>query len=85
LAKRPYLLGDALSVLDIAWLIYQNRLMLAGYPFTRLHPRVMAWADRLRAMPEFAKEIEQLRHSPEQLAAVRRSLAGQSLESVAGF
>jgi hypothetical protein len=36
-------------------------------------------------MPEFAKEIEQLRHSPEQLDAVRRSLAGQSLESVAGF
>jgi glutathione S-transferase len=99
LAKQLYLLGDALSVLDIAWLIYQNRLTLAGYPFARLHPHVKAWADRLGAMPEFAKEIEQLRHSPEQLrhspeqlrhspeqlAAVRRSLAGQSLESVAGF
>jgi glutathione S-transferase len=85
LAKQPYLLGDALSVLDIAWLIYQNRLTLAGYPFARLHPHVKAWADRLGAMPEFAKEIEQLRHSPEQLAAVRRSQGGQSLESVAGF
>ncbi|MGA8616093.1 MAG: glutathione S-transferase family protein [Xanthobacteraceae bacterium] len=85
LAKQPYLLGGALSVLDIAWLIYQNRLTLAGYPFARLHPHVKAWADRLCAMPEFAKEIEQLRHSPQQLDAVRRSLAGQSLETVAGF
>jgi glutathione S-transferase len=85
LAKQPYLLGEALSVLDIAWLIYQNRLTLAGYPFARLHPHVKAWADRLCAMPEFAKEIEQLRHSPQQLDAARRSLAGQSLETVAGF
>ena len=85
LAKQPYLMGDALSVLDIAWLIYQNRLALAGYPFARLHPRVKDWADRLCAMPEFAKEIGQLRHSPQQLDAVRRSQAGQSLEVVAGF
>ena len=85
LAKQPYLLGEALSVLDIAWLIYQNRLTLAGYPFARLHPHIKAWADRLGAMPEFAKEIEQLRHSPQQLDAVRRSQAGQSLEIVAGF
>jgi glutathione S-transferase len=85
LARQPYLLGETLSVLDIAWLIYQNRLTLAGYPFARLHPNVKAWADRLGGMPEFAKEIGQLRHSPEQLDAVRRSLAGQSLESVAGF
>jgi glutathione S-transferase len=85
LARQPYILGETLSVLDIAWLIYQTRLTLAGYPFARLHPHVSAWADRLRAMPEFANEIGQLRHSPEQLDAVRHSLAGQSLEAVAGF
>jgi glutathione S-transferase len=78
-------LGEALSVLDIAWLIYQNRLTLAGYPFARLHPHVKAWADRLGAMPEFAKEIGQLRHSAQQLEAVRRSQASQSLEIVTGF
>src|SRR6202167_2250140 len=33
LARQPYLLGENLSVLDIAWLIYENRLALAGYPF----------------------------------------------------
>ena len=38
LAKQPYLMGDDLSVLDIAWFIYEHRLSLAGYPFARLHP-----------------------------------------------
>ena len=85
LAHQPYLMGDDLSVLDIAWLIYQHRLSLAGYPFARLHPRVHAWAEKLRAMPEFAKEIGQLRHSPDQLDAVRRAQAGKTLEMVAGF
>ena len=85
LAKQPYLMGDNLSVLDIAWLIYQHRLSLGGYPFARLHPRVHAWAEKLRAMPEFAKEIGQLRHAPEQLDAVKRAQGGKTLEAVAGF
>ena len=55
LAKHPYLMGDTLSVLDIAWFIYAHRLSLAGYPFARLHPRVNAWVDRLRARPEFVR------------------------------
>jgi glutathione S-transferase len=83
--KQPYLMGDELSVLDIAWLIYAHRLSLGGYPFERLHPHVHAWADKLRAMPEFAKEIGQLRHSPQQLEAVQRAQAGKTLEAVAGF
>jgi glutathione S-transferase len=78
-------MGDDLSVLDIAWLIYEHRLSLAGYPFARLHPRVHAWAEKLRAMPEFAKEVAQLRHSPDQLDTVRRAQAGKTLEMVAGF
>jgi glutathione S-transferase len=85
LVKQPYLLGDNLTVLDIAWLIYQHRLSLGGYPFARLHPHVHAWADKLRAMPEFAKEIGQLRHAPEQLEAVHRAQGGRTLEAVAGF
>jgi glutathione S-transferase len=85
LANGPYLMGQDLSVLDIAWLIYEHRLSLGGYPFARLHPHVHAWAEKLRAMPEFAKEIGQLRHSPEQLDAVRRAQGGKTLETVAGF
>ena len=63
LAQQSYLMGDALSVLDIAWLIYVHRLSLAGYPFARLHPHVHAWKERLAARPEFAKEIAPLRHA----------------------
>jgi glutathione S-transferase len=85
LAKSPYLAGKELSVLDIAWMIYERRLTLAGYPFARLHPHVHAWAETLRAMPEFAKEIGQLRHAPEQLDAIRHAQAGKTLEAVAGF
>jgi glutathione S-transferase len=85
LATQAYLIGDDLSVLDIAWLIYEHRLALAGYPFERLHPHVHAWAERLRAMPEFAKEVTQLRHSAEQLDTVRRAQAGKTLEMIAGF
>jgi len=85
LARQPYLMGSDLSVVDIAWFIYQHRLSLADYPFARLHPHVHAWAEKLRARPEFAKEIGQLRHSPEQLAAIRKAQAGRTLETVAGF
>jgi glutathione S-transferase len=85
LTQQPYLMGGELSVLDIAWFIYEHRLTLAGYPFARLHPNVHAWAEKLRAMPEFAREVGQLRHSPEQLEAVRRAQAGKTLEVVAGF
>lgn len=87
LARQPYLMGDELTVLDIAWLIYAHRLSLAGYPFQRLHPHVFDWQQRLSAMPEFAKEIEALRHSKEQLEATRRAQeeAGKTLAQVAGF
>jgi glutathione S-transferase len=56
-SAQPYLMGDSLSVLDIAWFIYAFRLSLAGYPFQRLHPHVFAWKEKLLARPEFAKEI----------------------------
>jgi glutathione S-transferase len=87
LARQPYLMGEALSVLDIAWLIYVHRLSLAGYPFERLHPHVFAWKERLSAQPEFAKEIALVRGSKEQLEATRRAQeeAGKTLEAVAGF
>jgi glutathione S-transferase len=83
LAKQPYLMGQNLSVLDIAWLIYQHRLSLAGYPFARLHPHVLAWAEKLRAKPEFAKEIGALRPLPQQSS--RPDAADKTLEIVAGF
>src|ERR1700681_111205 len=52
LAAQPYLMGQELSVLDIAWFIYAHRLSLAGYPFARLHPHIHSWAEKLRTRPE---------------------------------
>lgn len=57
LSEGPYFLGEALSVLDIAWFVYAYRLTLAGYPFARLHPRVHAWFERLAGDERFVKEV----------------------------
>ena len=87
LAGKPYLLGKQLTVLDIAWFIYVNRLVLGGYPLARLHPRLAAWFADLTARPEFAKEIALPPPVGEAFAATRKAqaAAGQSLEAVAGF
>jgi glutathione S-transferase len=87
LAAQPYLMGDALSVLDIAWFIYANRLALGGYPFDRLHPHVNAWAEKLRARPEFAKEVVMPPEAVQRVEATRKAhaAAGQSLEQVGGL
>ncbi len=87
LARQPYLMGEQLSVLDIAWLIYAHRLALAGYPFARLHPHVFAWKERLAARPEFAQEIAMPPAAQAELDASRRAQAqeGKTLEAVAGF
>jgi glutathione S-transferase len=51
----PWLLGDRMSVLDIAWFISANRLALAGYPLSH-HPKLFKWYQRLKRRPIFAKE-----------------------------
>jgi glutathione S-transferase len=87
LANHTFLLGDSVSVLDIAWFIYANRLALAGYPIARLHPRVGAWFGALAARPEFAKEIAMLPSARARLEATQRAHKrdGKTLEIVAGF
>ena len=87
LARHPYLLGDAPTVLDIAWFIYVNRLSLAAYPIARLHPRIDRWFATLRARPEFAKEIGLPPPVQERFETTRRehAKAGKSLEAVAGW
>jgi len=87
LGDEPYLLGESLSVLDIAWFIYTDRLSLTGYPFARLHPRIHRWFERLVQRPEFAKEIEMPEEATAMLAAARREQesSGKTLARVAGF
>jgi glutathione S-transferase len=87
LQGADYLLGPNLSVLDIAWFIYTNRLKLCGYPVARLHGNVETWFQGLLARDEFAKEIEV---DPKVRAAIdenhrAQEEAGQTLEQVAGL
>lgn len=87
LASRPYILGDSLSAVDIAWFIYTNRLEHAAYPFERLHPNVWAWYQKLLKQPEFASEVALPPPVAEAFAATRAQHAseGKSLELVAGL
>ena len=57
LADHSWLLGDRISVLEIAWFISIHRLARAGYPLER-HPRLQAHYARLLERPAFAAEVE---------------------------
>jgi glutathione S-transferase len=87
LADRPYLLGTNLTVLDIAWFIYTNRLILAGYPVMRLHPHLAQWFQRMHQRPEFAKEVALPPAAEQHFAEIRRAhaMAGRTLQQIAGL
>jgi glutathione S-transferase len=57
LEKHDFLLGDQLTLLDIAWYIYVKRLSEASYPLHRLHPRLGKWFDALDARKDFRGEV----------------------------
>ncbi|MEM1114228.1 MAG: glutathione S-transferase family protein [Pseudomonadota bacterium] len=56
LQAQPYLMGDEVSLADIAWIVNINRIVLAGYPLQQLHPQLWRWRQRLLKLPAFAKE-----------------------------
>lgn len=87
LAKTPYLLGDSLTAVDIAWFIYTNRLEHAAYPFERLHPNLWTWYNKLLQRDEFANEVALPPPVAEAFAATRAQHAaeGKSLEKVTGI
>lgn len=87
LGDNPYLLGDELSILDIAWFIYTDRLILADYPIARLHPRIDQWFKKLSARPDFSKEVVMPEEMMGMIAAARdeQEKAGKTLSLVAGF
>ncbi len=87
LEAAPYIMGERLSLADIAWFIYVNRLIRCGYPMERLHPNLFAWFEPLRARADFAREVEV---SPEIQRAVeenqrRQREAGETLVDIAGL
>lgn len=87
LEHAPWLLGDQLSVIDIAWYIYCIRLRNAGYPIHELHPKLGNWFDGLDDRPEFHGEVTE----PPKLLEMRAALHEQqkasntTLIQVAGF
>lgn len=87
LGQQENLLGQDVTLVDIAWYIYVNRLKMAGYPFEKVHPNVEAWFQRLDARPEFAKECG----TPPPLQAhiaelnAKEVASGTTLAAVAGF
>ncbi len=57
LETNAWLIGERVSVLEIAWFISIHRLVLAGYPIDR-HPRLKTHYASLLKRPSFAREIK---------------------------
>ncbi len=87
LRGQPYLLGDAPTVLDVAWFIYVNRLTMCDYPIARLHPAVSTWFERLAARKEFADEVTIPPHIRQAIDEnhARQQAAGATLIDVAAL
>ena len=87
LVAHRYLLCDELSVVDIAWFIYVNRLGLAGYPVGRLHPRLGQWYAGLAERSEFAKEVALQPDFERRLAKIQQEQveSGRSLAQMAAL
>ena len=58
LQNQKFLLGNDLSVLDIAWFIYTYRLTISGFPFKKKYPNVHRWYNSLYKRNIFYKEVK---------------------------
>ena len=56
LQANTWLIGQRISVLEVAWFISLHRLVCAGYPIQR-HPRLKTHYESLLKRPSFAQEI----------------------------
>ena len=87
LTKQPYFLGKELSILDIAWFIYTHRLILSGYPFKKIHPRVFNWYQNLLKREEFKKEVKEplILKNVRRLTRVQDAIKGATLSKIVNF
>jgi glutathione S-transferase len=87
LAGHPFLIGETLAVVDIAWFVYAYRLAAGGYPLQELHPRVHDWFEARRAMPGWEKEVALPPVVVERAAAAlaRDRAAGTTLAALLGI
>ena len=87
LIENINLLGETVTVFDVAWVIYVNRLLRCGYPLERLHPNLDRWFWSLRNRQEFDKELTvspDLQKVVEDHHALQRK-SGTTLVDVAGL
>ena len=87
LTKQPYLLGTQISLLDIAWFIYTHRLFLSGYPFKKLHPKVLQWYKHLLNKKEFNKEVKEpiILKAVRSVTRVQDKIAGTVLRKISNL
>ena len=87
LQKTPYLLGESVSVVDIAWYIYCLRLDGAGYPLHEMHLHLGRWFDGLRTREEMRNEVMEPPEIVEMRAAMHEQQRAENstLVSVAGL
>jgi ganglioside-induced differentiation-associated protein 1 len=57
LEQNDWLIGDRISVLELAWFITMNRLRMGGYPL-EIHPKLFGLYQRLLARPAFSLETK---------------------------
>ncbi len=81
LSNQKYLMGDKLSMLDLAWFIYSYRLYISGFPFRTLYPKVSTWFQDLYVRNEFYKEVNDplILKLIRQYAKISTALRGKSI------
>lgn len=58
LCENKYILNDNLSILDVAWFISINRIIIAGFPVKCNYPNIKAWFQMLSSDKRFSKEVK---------------------------
>ena len=84
LTDQKYLMGDKLSMLDLAWFIYSYRLYISGFPFQTLYPKVSTWFQDLYARNEFYKEVNDplILKLIRQYAKISTTFSGKSIKAL---
>lgn len=84
LVNQPYLLGDTVSLVDIAWYIYVRRLISSSYPVSRLHSSVDRWFKQLDSRSDFNEEVPsgRIMDAVPGILHVVQKIRGTSLEQV---
>ena len=58
LCENKYILNDNLSILDVAWFISINRIIIAGFPVKYNYPNIKAWFQMLSSDKRFSSEVK---------------------------